>query len=157
MSLENRVLSEAFYITRLLPAWRSKPFWLMRRCVVPYIASRQFMVLHGNGLPVAFVGWVWEGDESGPSEQNASHNRPWRLDNYLPSASDFLLSSGHCCITELMSPLVPVHLVLEEVSKWLKLDNIPTRIEVDGERKIVAIHEVSPLPITQPMRSLAEG
>jgi hemolysin-activating ACP:hemolysin acyltransferase len=148
MSLENRVLSEAFYVARLLPEWRTKPFWLMRRCVVPYVASRQFMVLHKNDLPVAFVGWVWEG---------VNLPRPWRLDNYLPSASDFLLSSGHCCVTELMSPLVPAPAVMEKVSKWLKLDTIPTRIEVNGERKIVAIHEATTAMKNVSISSPTEG
>ena len=149
MSLESRVLSEAFYVARLVPDWKVKPFWLMRRCVVPYITARQFMLLRRDDLPIAFVGWVWESDEIDGVQNDSIPSKPWRHDNYLPSASDFLLSKGHCCVTEVMSPVVPAEVVLREVAKWLKLDTIPTRIEVNGDRKVVAVHQYA-FPLASP-------
>jgi hemolysin-activating ACP:hemolysin acyltransferase len=130
MSLENRVLAEAFYVARATPEWQSRPFWLFRRCVVPYIAARQFLILRHEGLPMAFVAWVWE---------RAGEPMPWRVDRYLPSASDFL-SDGECCVTELISPQVPVATVMGEVVSWLKLTAMPPRIEFNAERCIVAVH-----------------
>jgi hypothetical protein len=56
-----------------------------------------------------------------------------------------------------MSPLVPAPAVMEKVSKWLKLDTIPTRIEVNGERKIVAIHETAAAVKNVSVPSLPEG
>lgn len=141
MSLENRVLAEVFYLARMVPEWQAKPYWLMRRCIVPYIAARQFMLLRHEGLPIAFAGWVWEREGAGDP------GTPWREDNYLPSASDFLHTVGRCCVTELISPLVPARVVMNEVAKWLKLDATPTRIEVNAGRKIMAVHPSQPTTI----------
>jgi hypothetical protein len=156
MSFENRVLSEVFYIARLLPLWQTKPYWLMRRCVVPYINSRQFLVLRKDDLPVAFAAWVWEGDENRnttPAAIASSFKKPWRQDNYLPSASDFLQTDGDCCVTEMMSPLIPANVVMAEVANWLNLVDIPVRIEVNGERKIMAVHQ----PPTNPAPCLVKS
>jgi len=92
-------------------------------------AAVSFPTLH-EGLPMAFVAWVWERE---------GEPMPWRVDRYLPSASDFL-SDGECCVTELISPQVPVATVMGEVVSWLKLTAMPPRIEFNAERCIVVVH-----------------
>jgi hemolysin-activating ACP:hemolysin acyltransferase len=130
MSVEHRVLAEVLYIARMAPDWQAQPYWLLRRCVVPYVAAQQFLVLRQEGVPVAFVGWVFEAQ---------GQRMPWRDDQYLPSVTDFS-AAGECCITELISPMIPVEQVVTQVMRWLKLEQPPRRIEVNAERRIVAVH-----------------
>lgn len=129
--MEREVLAEAFYVARLTGEWPARPFWMLRRCVVPYVAANQFLVLRKDGLPVAFAGWVLEPEGAA---------RPWRDDRYLPSATDFA-AVGAVCVTELISPLLPATRVVQEVGRWLKLGTPPAWIERDAERRVVAVHQ----------------
>lgn len=131
------MLAEALFIARRARAWPERPFWMLRRCVVPYVTARQFLVLRDPaGLAMAFAGWVWE-REGLPA--------PWRESRYLPSATDFL-PDGRCCVCELIAvESVEPPRVLDAVGRWLRLDHRPAWIERDAEHRIAAQHPAQPL------------
>ncbi len=130
-SLELSVLAEVVYVARLAPQWARRPYWLLRRCVVPYVAARQFLVLRRDNVPVAYAGWAME---------RAGEPWPWRTDRYLPARGE-IGGDGRCCVTEIIAPLHAPERVLQEVAKWLRLQAMPAWIEYDEERRIVAVHE----------------
>ncbi len=133
---EREVLAGAFYVARFTADWPERPFWILRRCVVPYVAAKQFLLLAREGVPIAFAGWAYERE----GERN-----PWREEPYLPSAADLTQckEGGRALVTELISPIVPVGRVLEDVGRTLGLRGKAAWMERDTERKPVAFHEES--------------
>lgn len=131
---ERRVLADAFYLARFTADWPHRSFWMLRRCVVPYVTVRQFLVLKKDGLPAAFAGWAFE---------QADAPMPWREYRYLPSGPDIseFAAHGRCVITEIISPFLPAQRVVEAVAGHLHAMRSPAWIEFDAERKIVAVHE----------------
>jgi len=136
VTIEREVLAGAFYVARFTPDWPARPFWILRRCVVPYVAVGQFLLLAREGVPVAFAGWVYERE---------GERKPWREHPYLPSAADLsrCKDGGRCLVTELISPILPVERVIGEVGRALGLRGRPAWMELDAERKPVAFHEES--------------
>jgi hemolysin-activating ACP:hemolysin acyltransferase len=130
VAVERQVLAAAFYLARFAPDWPARPFWMLRRCVIPYVSSGQFLLLRKDDAPAAFAGWVFERDGA-PT--------PWRGYGYLPSAADLSQAreGGRCVVTELISPFLPAQRVLDEVGRYLGLASAPAWLELDAERKIV--------------------
>jgi hypothetical protein len=123
--LANEVLAAALYLARHDPAWQARPYWMLRRCVVPYIEARQFLLLGGDGVPAAFAGWTRTavgGD-----------------DRYLPSAGE-IAGDGEPCVTELIVPSADRGRVLAEVGRHLGLRGAPAWLERDAERRVLARH-----------------
>jgi hemolysin-activating ACP:hemolysin acyltransferase len=136
VAVEREVLAAAFYLARFARDWPARPFWMLRRCVVPYVSTGQFLLLRKDDVPAAFAGWAFEQDDA---------PMPWRAYGYLPSAVDLAQAreGGRCVVTELISPFLPAQRVLEEVGRYLGLASAPAWLELDAERKIV-IHGGDP-------------
>lgn len=128
MDLELELVAAALYLARHDAHWQGRPYWLLRRCVVPYVAARQFLLLKRDGLPIAFAGWA-RGKAGAPA--------PWKEDRYLPSAGE-IAGDGPACVTELISPVLPRERVLDEVQRHLGA--APAWIERDAERRVLAVH-----------------
>jgi len=128
MDRELELVAAALYLARHDAQWQGRPYWLLRRCVVPYVAARQFLLLKRDGLPIAFAGWAREAAGKAP---------PWNGDRYLPSAGE-ISGDGPACVTEIISPVLPRERVLEEVGR--ELGTAPAWIERDAERRVVAVH-----------------
>jgi hemolysin-activating ACP:hemolysin acyltransferase len=124
--LANEVLAAALYLARHDPAWQARPYWMLRRCVVPYIEARQFLLLGADGVPGAFAGWV-------------RRSGGWREDRYLPSAPD-IAGDGEPCVTELIAPQADRGRVLAEVGRHLGLAGKPAWLERDAERRVLTLH-----------------
>jgi hemolysin-activating ACP:hemolysin acyltransferase len=127
--LANEVLAAALFLARHDPAWQARPFWMLRRCVVPYVEARQFLLLGSDGVPTAFAGWA----------RGSAGAEPWREDRYLPSAGE-IAGEGAPCITELIAPAAARERVLDEVGRSLGLKGRPAWIERDAERRVVVVH-----------------
>ena len=129
----NEALAAAFYLARHDPAWQARPYWMLRRCVVPYVEARQFLLLGAEGVPAGFAAWA---------RGKAGRPEPWREDRYLPSAAE-IAGDGEACVTELIAPEVETSRVLDEVARHLGLPGRPAWIERDAERRVVAVHAKS--------------
>lgn len=131
---ENSVLAQVLYLARLAPEWTARPYWLLRRCVVPYVEAGQYLLIERDGLPAAFAGWSYE------REGEAT---PWREQGYLPSQE--LIGRGspvdRCVVTEIIAARLPSLQVVAEVAKYLGRPRAPAWIDRNDERKIIAIHE----------------
>jgi hemolysin-activating ACP:hemolysin acyltransferase len=125
----NEVLAAALFLARHDPAWQARPYWMLRRCVVPYVEARQFLLLGGEGVPSAFAAWAKPRDGA----------QPWREDRYLPSAHE-IAGDGAPCVTELIAPGADRERVLREVGRHLGLTGLPAWIERDAERGVLAVH-----------------
>ena len=123
--MANEVLAAALYLARHDPAWQARPYWMLRRCVVPYVEARQFLLLGADGVPAAFAGW--------------SRTGAGRDERYLPSAGE-IAGDGQPCVTELIAPQADRGRVLSELGRHLGLSGTPAWIERDAERRVVALH-----------------
>lgn len=124
------VMADALYVARLSPEASRWPYWLLRRCVVPYVAARQFLVLRRDGLPTAFAGWVLESDAG---------DRPWRCDHYLPARIE-IAQPGRPCVTQVISPYLSPGAVVTAVARTLGLTAPPPWIERGADGRVVRIH-----------------
>ncbi len=140
---EREVLAAAFYLARLTPDWPTRPFWMLRRCVVPYVSAGQCLLLRREGVPVAFAGWAWE-----PEGAHGVGTAPWREYRYLPSMMELSQACGAAgakvIITELISPFAPPSRMAAEVSRRLagQTGGAVQWMEYDAERKIAAVHDL---------------
>ena len=123
--MANEVLAAALYLARHDPAWQVRPYWMLRRCVVPYVEAKQFLLMGSGGVPAAFAGWTRTG--------------VGREERYLPSSRD-IAGDGEPCVTELIAPQVDRGKVLAEVARHLGLAKNPAWVERDAERRVVKVH-----------------
>lgn len=130
MGHELKVVAEALYVARFDPVWARRPYWMLRRCVAPYVAVGQFLVLRRDGLPVAFAGWARE---------TPGRATPWRENRYLPTR-DEIVGDGDCCVVDLLSPFVPAARVLDEVRRFVGGACPVHWVEYDADRVLVAVH-----------------
>ena len=126
---ELEVLAAAFYAARFASDWQSRPYWMVRRCVVPYVAVGQFLVVRREGLPVAFAGWACERE---------GRPRPWREDQFMPSAGQ-IEGPGDCVVTDMISGFLTPPQVVEQVRRYLGLGAPPAWVEWYPDRKFAAI------------------
>ena len=131
---ELEVLAAAFYAARFAPDWQSRPYWMVRRCVVPYVAVGQFLVVRREGLPVAFAGWACERD---------SRPCPWREDRFLPSARQ-IEGPGDPVITDMISGFLLPAQVAEQVRRYLGLGVPPPWVEWYPDRRFAAVRTAAP-------------
>lgn len=130
MSLEMTVVAEALYLTRSLPDAARWPYWLLRRTVVPYVAARQFVVLHRDDMPFVFAGWAME-DPDRP--------QPWRSDRYLPARGE-LTGKGSPCLTQILSPFMPKASAVAAVARELGWPELPPWVERAPDGRVVRVH-----------------
>ena len=142
-SQEFEVLAAAFYAARFAKDWQSRPYWMMRRCVAPYVAVRQFLVLRRDGLPVAFAGWACERED---------RPTPWREDRYMPSAAQ-IQGPGPCIITDIISGFVTPAQIAEQVGRYLGSSAAPPWIEWYPDRRIKLVHAASQTAIDASVRT----
>src|SRR4051812_25859738 len=45
MAIELDVMAAVLYLARHDPQWQTRPYWMLRRSVVPYVQARQFLLL----------------------------------------------------------------------------------------------------------------
>ncbi|HEY3075350.1 MAG TPA: toxin-activating lysine-acyltransferase [Burkholderiales bacterium] len=131
MAIELDVMAAVLYLARHDPHWQPRPYWMLRRCVVPYVQARQFVLLGSDGEPGAFAAWA---------KARADGSQPWREQRYLPSAME-IAGEGEACVTEIIAPPAQRSRVLEEVARHLGLPRAPAWIERDAERRVLAVHE----------------
>ena len=125
-----QVLAAAFYAARFADDWQPLPYWMLRRCVVPYVAVSQFLLLRRDGVPVAFAGWACE---------RPGQPAPWRADRFLPSAG-LIAGPGACIVTDIISGLMAPEQVAAQVGRYLGLNSVPPWIEWGSQRSLVALH-----------------
>ena len=130
-----QVLAAAFYAARFAGDWQSRPYWMVRRCVVPYVAAGQFLVLKRDGLPVAFAGWAREMEGTAPA---------WRADYFMPSAGQ-IGGDGECVVTDVISGFLQASQVAREVGRYLRLSVQPPWVEWSPDRKFKCVHAGAPV------------
>jgi hemolysin-activating ACP:hemolysin acyltransferase len=125
-----QVTAAALYLARQDPDWQVRPFWMLRRCVVPYVDAGQYLLLGAGGAPAAFAAWA---------RQKAGGGKPWLEDRYLPSAGE-VSGDGEVCVTELICPPARRGEVLAEVARRLGQGAPPAWIERAADRRVVKVH-----------------
>ena len=131
MAIELDVMAAVLYLARHDAHWQARPYWMLRRCVVPYVQARQFVLLGNDGVPGAFAAWA---------RRRADGSQPWREQRYLPSAPE-IAGQGEPCVTEIIAPPGQRDRLLDEVARQLGLSGKPAWIERDAERRVLAVHE----------------
>jgi hypothetical protein len=133
--LDLEVTAAALFLARNDPAWQGRPFWMLRRCVVPYVEARQYLLLGAGGAPAAFAGWAREKTEG----RKPDGKNPWLEDRYLPSAGE-VAGDGEACVTELICLPARRGEVLAQVAHRLGLAVAPAWIERAADRRVVKVH-----------------
>jgi len=131
VAIELDVMAAVLYLARHNAHWQARPYWMLRRCVVPYVQARQFVLLGNDGVPGAFAAWA---------RRRADGSQPWREQRYLPSAPE-IAGQGEPCVTEIIAPPGQRDRLLDEVARQLGLSGKPAWIERDAERRVLAVHE----------------